>query len=188
MLHRIRVVCPLFVLTCVGVVALARPLTAQEPRVFIKGGDKVAIGGTSPISDEAIRSLIQAHMPEELQQTDARLVLLVVDANDEYVSGHASKATVITAEPGSAAFVVADSAGGAAAGPIVIRRTTTGNSADGPGFVVSGLSSKMEGAGGSGVFGSGYSLSEISAIGVRRFTAGQLGTSALVVSVVKLKS
>lgn len=171
---------------CAAALVLARPLAAQEPRVIITGGDKLAFATTftTPISDETIRSLIAAHLPEELRQDDPRSIVLVIDANDQYVSSKAGKATVINGDVGGTAIVVGDSAGGNA--PVIIRRTTSGNSDAPAASGVSFFSTKI-GDESAGVFGSGYTMSEISTIGMRRFTAGQLGTSAMMVMVVKLK-
>jgi hypothetical protein len=171
---------------CAAVLVLARPLAAQEPRVIINGGDKIAFGGTftTPISDETIRSLIASHLPEELKQDEPRSVVLVIDANDQYVSSKASKATVITGDVGGSVIMVGDSTG--VGGPVIIRRTTSGNPDASAATGVSFFQTKT-GDESSGVFGSGYTMSEISTVGMRRYAAGQLGTSAMMVMVVKLK-
>lgn len=171
---------------CAAALVLARTLAAQEPRVIINGGDKIAFGTTftAPISDETIRSLITAHLPEELRQDEPRSVVLVIDANDQYVSSKAAKATVITGEVGGSAIVVGDSTGAGA--PVIIRRTTSGNADASTASGVSFFQTKIGDESG-GVFGSGYAMSEISTVGMRRYTAGQLGTSAMMVVVVKLK-
>src|SRR5262245_1896414 len=84
---------------CAAALAFARPLAAQEPpRAIIRSGDNLSFGTTLTvtISDEVIRSLIQTQLPDELRQEEPRYIVLVVDANDQYVSGKGGKATVIT--------------------------------------------------------------------------------------------
>jgi len=181
-----RIVTSLRFVACAAALVLARPLAAQEPRVIINGGDKIAFGTTltTPISDETIRSLIAAHLPEELRQDEPRYVMLVIDANDQYVSSKAGKASVITGDVGGNVIVVGDSTGAGA--PVVIRRTTTGSSDASAASGVSFFQTKIGDESG-GVFGSGYSMSEVSSVGLRRFTTGQLGTSAIMVTVIKLK-
>lgn len=176
-------------LACAAALAFTRPLAAQEPRIIINSGDKMAFGSmlTVPISDDAIRSLISTHLPDELRQDDPRYVVLVLDANDQYVSGKGGKATVVTGGADGNVFVIGDSTG--AGGPVIIRRTSssTSSSSDSPPVnAVSAFSARI-GGDGDGVFGSGYSMADISTIGVRKFAAGQLGTNTIVVSVVKLK-
>jgi hypothetical protein len=175
-----------------GAMALAftRQLAAQEPppRVIISGsgnGAAFATMMTSPISDDVIRSLIQAHLPDELQQTDPQHIALVVDANDQYVSSKVTKATVVTGEGAGIHFVYGDTAG-ANVGPIVIRRTSSGDSTRAAGTAFSIMTSRSDEPS-SGVFGTGYSMTDIASLGIRRFTAGQLGNAAIIVTVVKLK-
>jgi hypothetical protein len=187
--HRIHVGSSFRLIACAAALVFTRPLAAQEPRVIINAGDKIALSAmTVPISDDAIRSMIQLHLPEELQQSDPRHIVLVVDANNEYLSSRAGKATVITGEGTGSTFVIGDSTG-ASAGAVVIRRgAMTGSSDTAAAGTVTVLRTKIEGGDmASGVFGSGYSMAEVSSIGIRRFAAGQLGTGVLVVSVVKLK-
>jgi hypothetical protein len=165
-----------------------RPLAAQDPpRVIISGsgsGLAFATVMTSPVSDDVIRSLIQAHLPDELQQTDPRHITLVVDANDQYVTSKVTRATVVTGEGNGVRFIYGDTTG-ANVGPGVIRRTSNGDStAAGTAF---SITTSRSDDGLSGVFGTGYSMIDIASIGMRRFTAGQLGTAAIIVSVVKLK-
>jgi len=174
---------------CAAALAFTRPLAAQEPpRVIVSGngnGVAFATAMTSPVSDEVIRSLIQAHLPDELQQTDPRHITLVVDANDQYVTSKVTKATVVTSEGAGVRFVYGDTTG-ANVGPVVIRRTGVGDStaATATGFSV--MTSRSD-DGLSGVFGTGYSMVDIASIGMRRYTAGQLGTAAIIVTVLKLK-
>jgi hypothetical protein len=183
--HRIHVGRSLRVLACAGALVFTRSLVAQEPRVVITNGSGFAFGMTTiPISDDALKTMIQAHLPEELQQSDARHIVIVVDANGQYVSSKAGKATVVTHEGNSGSFVIGDSTG-ANAGAVVIRRN---GSAANEGTVTA-FQSKIESSDlGGGILGTGYTMADVAAIGMRRFNAGELGTGLLVVSVVKLKS
>lgn len=186
MSYRIPAGSSLRFLACAAALAMTRPLAAQEPRVIISGGgDKVSFATllTAPLSDEAIRAMILAHLPEELRQDEPRHIVLVVDANDQYVTSKATKAMVVSHDSGSNVVVIGDTTG--VGGPVIIRRTTTNNSSDTP-AAISVFSTKMGDESG-GVFGSGYSTSEVSVVGLRRYAAGQLGINTILVSVVKLK-
>ena len=156
--------------------------------MIVSGGDRIAFATTvvSPLSDDVIRSLIQAHLPDELLQTDARHITLVVDTNDEYVTSKVTKATVISAEGNGTSFVYADTTG-ANVGPIIIRRASAGDGTGAASATAFSITTSRSDDGAAGVFGTGYTMSEVASIGLRRYSAGQLGTSALVVSVVKLK-
>ena len=190
MTHRISLGSSLRLIACAGAFALSAPLAAQEPRVVVTGGGgNVVFGnGTSPISDETIRALILAHAPEVVQSDSAHSVTLVIDANDQYVSSKVGKATVIARLDGNNTVALGDSTGSGAGG-VVIRRTSTSANAD-AGAAPSASFFKMSTDGAEspdGVFGTGYSMADISSIGMRRFTPGQLGLSTIIVSVVKLK-
>lgn len=97
-----------------------------------------------------------------------------------------SKATVIAAEGNGARFVFGDSSA-ANPGPVVIRRTNSGDAGAAASGTAFAITTSRTDDGPAGVFGTGYSMTDIASIGVRRFTTGQLGTNAIIVSVVKLK-
>jgi hypothetical protein len=204
MAHRNSIRIATSVLACgVALAALAPVVSGQG--VIVSTSPKVSIGssGNLPISDNTVRSMIDLHFPEALtSDADApQMVMLVIDANNEFVSGKARTAimaNVLSAggegSNGVRTFVIGDSAAAAGAvtiGPasIMIRRDTAGavalSSAAGPVFSVI-RARTGEGEVG-GVMGSDYNLSDISSINLRRFPAGQLGTSAVIVSVLKLK-
>jgi len=181
-----------------GAVALAftQPLAAQEPpRVVFRGDGHITVLNSAnlTLSDEAIRALIETNLPDALFGDAARHVMLVVDANDRYVSGKVSNATVISANGeeinGLRHFVIGDSIMGGSANVVVLRRDSLGTSAGAAlPVVISLLGSRLsEGGSGNGVFGSGYGPAEVSAISLKRFAPGALGTGTLVVSIVKLK-
>ena len=86
-------------IACGAVLAIAQPLSAQQPRVIIAGGQgaNVVTLSSLALSDTAVRRLIETHLPDAFtDDADAHHVLLVLDANGEYVSGKVSKATVVT--------------------------------------------------------------------------------------------
>jgi hypothetical protein len=176
-------------LRCGLALAFTRPLVAQDPpRVIVAGnggGFAFATVATSPVSDDVIRSLIQAHHADDLLEAEPRHITLVVDANDQFVTSKVSKATVITSDGVGTRFVYGDSTA-ANAGPLIIRRRTNGDSAVAGGTAFSITASRSD-DGSSGVFGTGYSMTDVATISMRRFAAGQLGTGAVVVSVLKLK-
>lgn len=181
-----------------GAAALAftQPLAAQEPpRIFFRGDGNITVlnGANLTLSDQVIRTLIETNLPDALIGDTPRHVMLVVDANDRYVSGKVSNATVISANGddlnGLHHFVVGDSTVGGSANIVVIRRDGSDAS---PGaalpLAISLLGSKLsEGGSGNGVFGSGFSPGEVSAISLKRFAPGAFGTGMLIVSIVKLK-
>jgi hypothetical protein len=206
---------------CSAALVFARQLTAQEPRAVVIGGHGVAttIAGTLPISDNAVRTLIDTHFPEALRSEDGvQHVTIVIDAYDQYVTGKVAKATLITAssddngvhafvvgdttiagsggrimvrrvEPGAGPLVVLDSTMSGVSGRVVVRRIGDGDGAVVVGPAAAGvLRERLEdGANLGGVFGSGYGVAEIASIGLKRFSAGQLGAGQLMVSVIRLK-
>lgn len=190
-------------LACGALLALTRPLTAQGVIVNTTSRAAVAMGGNLPLSDDAVRAMVQAHFPEALDSdADApHAVLLVVDANGEYVSGKASKATVVTpnaeGENGMRTFVIRDSSG--AAGEVTVNGASVMVRREGA-VAAAGTVGSVNGAGGvfvisrsgdgepaNGILGSGYTMADVASIGFKRFTAGQLGNAVVVVSVLKLK-
>ena len=182
--------------------AFVRPLSGQQPRIIVGGGHPAVVTRLTslPISDNAVRKLIETNYPDVLQDdVDAHHVLLVIDADGEYVSGRVSRAAVIT--PG-AVTVNGDSiliGGDAVAGPgarVVIRRVDSDAMVRVDSGAVVPLSVggvtvlRANGNGGDspgGLLGSGYMLSDVSSFGLKRFAAGELGRTALLVSVIKLK-
>jgi hypothetical protein len=176
--------------------AFALPISAQQPRVIVGGGHVGVVSTlmTVPISDSAVRRLIESNYPDVLQDdVDAHHVLLVIDANGEYVSGRVSRAAVVTPAAvsinGDSVFVGGDSIGGSVA-RVVVRRVDSDGLLTVPLSVGGVTVLRASGAGGDppgGLLGSGYPLSEVSAFGLKRFAAGELGRTAIIVSVIKLK-
>ena len=101
-------------LLAAGAIALAftQPLAAQNPpQVIFRGDGNVHVVSnmiTLTLSDAAIRSMIETNLPEALLGDSAHHVVLVVDANDNYVTGRVTNATVVSAN-GDAAGVHLDS-------------------------------------------------------------------------------
>src|SRR6185295_1437562 len=103
-------------IACGAVLAVAQPLRAQ--RVIVAGGQGANVVTLSSLAlpDSAVRRLIETHLPDAFNDdADAHHVLLVLDANGDYVSGKVSKATVVTPvivnTNGESSFVVGDSLG-----------------------------------------------------------------------------
>lgn len=177
----------------VAALAYGRAAQAQEPRVvsISGGGGTFAFVGTSmPVSDDAVRSMISAHVPEALDAgTEPRAVLLVVDANGEFVTGKLQKVTsVVTGDTleGLRTFTVGDSA---AAGrvSVLLRReggvVSAASNGAAPAVFVMSRSNDGEGA-----FGSGYRAEDVAYTAMKRYSAGQIANSTpLMVTVVKLK-
>jgi len=183
-------------LACGAALALAQPLSAQETRVIISGGQgaNVVTLSSLALADSAVRRLIETNLPDAFaDNADAYHVLLVLDANGEYVSGKASKATVVTpaaiSVSGDNAFVVGDSLGGAGEVRLMVRRMDGAITSTRPTPAVTMMRRDPDGGIDShhGVMGSGYDMSEVSSIGLRRFNPGQLARGSVIVSVVRLK-
>jgi len=185
-------------IACGAALALAQPLSAQETRVIISGGQgaNVVTLSSLALADSAVRRLIETNLPDAFaDNADAYHVLLVLDANGEYVSGKASKATVVTPATisvnGDNAFVVGDSLGGAGEARVMVRRldgataTTTTGTAPAVAFMRRNSDGGIDSH--HGVMGSGYDMSEVSSVGLRHFAPGQLARGRVMVSVVRLK-
>jgi len=195
MLLRLRSSSCLRLMALGAALTFTRPLTAQQPRIIVSGGHAGVVSAltTAPISESAVRKLVEEYYPDVLQDdVDAHHVLLVVDANGEYVSGRVTKAMVITPAiihaNGDSAFFGSDSVGGSAA-RVVIRRVDSGASV--LPLSVGGVTvMRAHGDGGDppgGLLGSGYAPSDVSSVGMKRFAAGEFGRTAVIVSVIKLK-
>jgi hypothetical protein len=186
-------------LVAAGALALAftQPLAAQNPPQVIFRGDGGAFNIISSanltLSDAAVRSLIETNLPEALLGDSAKHIVLVVDANDRYVSGKVTNAMVISANGddgvGVHRIVIGDTIATGAANVVVMRRDGSEAAAAGAlPFAVSVLGAKLsEGSSANGVFGSGVSPADVGSIGMRRYAPGTLGSANMIVTVVKLK-
>ena len=196
MLLRLRSTYCLRLMACAATLAFTRSLAAQQPRIIVGGGHAGVVSTlmTVPISDSAVRRLIETNYPDVLQDdVDAHHVLLVVDANGEYVSGRVSRATVITPTAvsinGDSVFVGGDSIGGSVA-RVIVRRVDSDGLRPAPLNLGGVTVLRANAAGGDppgGMLGSGYPISDVSAFGLKRFAGGELGRTAIIVSVIKLK-
>jgi hypothetical protein len=172
---------------------LALPLGAQESRVIVGGqGASFVTLSSIALADSAVRRLIETHLPGAFSDgADAHHVTLVLDANGEYVSGQVKKATVVTPAilPSNGERIwVGDSLSGVAR--VAVRRLDGSSAADVvPGGAVTITRRSTDGTGSSefDVMGSGYARSEISSIGVRHYTAGELDRGHVIVAIIRLK-
>jgi hypothetical protein len=181
---------------CGAALVFALPLAAQQQSVIIGGGHGASVVTLSSLSiaDSVVRRLIETHLPDAfVDDADAHHVLLVLDANGEYVSGNVKKATVVTpaaiSTSGESVFLPGDSLGGSGA-RVVVRRMDSGNTiTTTPGAAVTIVRRNSDGGANPeyNVMGSNYGMSEISSIGVRHFTPGQLARGSVMVSVIRLK-
>ena len=172
---------------------VALPLGAQESRVIIGGGHGASVVTLSSLalSDTAVRRLIETHLPDSFSDgADAHHVLIVLDANGEYVSGNVKKAAVINPATivNGENVLTGDSLGAVAR--VMVRRLENGTAAEViPGGAVTVIRRNPDGGGSSqfNVMGSNYSMSEISSIGTRRYNAGELAQGPVIVSIIRLK-
>jgi hypothetical protein len=183
------------ILTAVAIASA--PLAAQESRVFVSTGGQLTAGGNLPISDAAVQAIVGAHFPEALGAgAEANALTLVVDANGNYVSGKASKATIITRTSSEGGPAAIDTTIGGA--HVMMRRSDDGSASASAaavaGAVVVARSSSEGGAamvgaksGTGGIMGTDIPMSSVGAIGMRHYAAGELGSDPLMVTVIKLK-
>jgi hypothetical protein len=176
-------------------IALPRAGSAQQVVTTTSGSGVVAIHSGITISDEAARALVERNLPNVLLAgAEENQVILVVDANGQYVTGKAAKATVIrrtSSDDGQPQVIsLRDSTGAGAS--VMVRRmdgATQVSSAGGgvavfttqSGVAMGGMGSAM------GVMGMGISPADIDTMGTKNIPAGQWRDEALIVTVIKLK-
>lgn len=188
-----RLVSPSMLCGLLALVAAAAPLSAQEPRVVVVGsGVTTAHNGSLPISDLAVSDIVARNFPDVLHGDQSYHLSLVVDANGTYVSGKATKATIITrTNAENAGVIFADSAlaGAIGAAKVVVRKTQDGDLpiATGGGVMIA-RSGAGEGTAAIGVLGTGYKLTDVSTLSMKRYGAGELGDATIMVTVVQLKN
>lgn len=201
-------------------VAAASTASAQESRIVVAGSGAGTImrSGSLPISDDAVSAIVAEHFADAIRPgAGAQHISIVVDANNQYVSGRATKATIISRDdllPGDGArIILGDTARiqirRVGDGPplilgdtahVMIRRI--GDGLEGGVVSVGGVGGSVtimrSGDGGPiagivggamthGLFGADTPLENIAAMGMKRFTAGMLGDDQILVTVVKLK-
>ncbi len=160
------------------VAAAAPAALAQQPRIAVAGehGLNAMHNGSLPISDLAVSEIVARNFPEALHGDQSYHITLVVDANGKYVSGKAVKVTIIARSAGdSAGLVMGDSAmpGAIGAARVMMRKVQDG---------------ELPAAGAmGGLPGTAYKLSDVSAMGMKRYAAGELGDALLMVTAVQLK-
>lgn len=175
-----------------GIAALSLASVARAQVVtFSSGGGAAGImthSGSVTLSDDAIRGMLNAHESAVLQpNAENNYVVLVVDANDQYVSSRASKMNVITNDgAGPHVFAVGDSS----AARVVVRTSNVDGSAA-PGAAAGAviMTRSVDHADGheNDVMGTGINMADVGSFGLKHFAAGEIATGQLMVSVIKLK-
>src|SRR4051794_5950761 len=165
-------------------VVILRPTTGSIAAIGAGALVQVAM----PLSDDAIRSIVEKYEPGILSDdAEVNVMTIVVDNANNYVKSSTRAAKVLHAEPGQIVAIRSDSAGGA----IVVRPTgeVTAPEASAIGSAVAITTFKrLEGSGDSfGVAGTGYERDEVAAISTKRFAPGTLAKGQLIVTVVRLK-
>lgn len=165
---------------------------AQEIRAVTVGGGSgtmIAGGRGLPISEDALTAIVAQHFADALHSPESSRITIVVDANGQYVSGSAQKATIVTRTMNDAVASGANVHVDSVAGAVAVRVRLAGDAAAaaaGGGGAVSTFS-RVEGSGARGVLGTDVSPESVSTIGTKTFAAGQMGDAAISVVVIKLK-
>lgn len=207
-------------LSALALVAAIAPAAVAQSPVFVRTTTNAVVHSDKlPVGDDVIASLLAQHFNDALHNAGQPVqITLVLDANNQYVSGRVAKATVITradldangvyidsthvAGVAEAARIMAKRADGAAAdgagGMVVIARTTaTTPSGTAVALTTSGAASdeamtKAMGivarASTAGVFGTEVDMNNVESVGIRKFDAGAMGDDIVMVTVVKLKN
>jgi hypothetical protein len=186
--HRIAGLGRAFVVA--ALVAAPRMATAQEPVVWSSGGGTIRQTlSSASMPDSLVRELIRAHVGDALlDDADGHHVVLVVDANNQYLSSKVSKMAVISRSSvgDTAIFLPGGEAAGGRMG-VMLRRVGVGELADGGSSVVFMRSATGEGSGEGGFMGTGYALADIGSFTMKRYAAGDLSKGLLTVSIAKLR-
>jgi hypothetical protein len=140
---------------------------------------------TLPISDEVVRGLIEKYEPSVLtDEAEANVVTIVLDNANNYVKSTARAARVIHAEPGQA-MALHDSVAA-----FTIRRSVDSGElrmiATGPLNVLGVRRTDLLGEP-NGMLGTGIDPELVDAVSTKRYAAGTLTRSQLIVTVLRLK-
>lgn len=188
-------------LVCLAAAALARPAAAQEAQGFmvrtVSGGVATEHAMTLPVSDEALTGLLAtAHFADSAASNpQLNSIVLVVDANGEYVSSLMKHTTIVKVATGGhieGGTTCASSDENAPCATVQLRQTqaTVAGHAMAGGMVTgTSFSATKASADGSqhGIFGTTVQASDVGGMGFKSFGAGQLLAGPSTVTVVKLK-
>jgi len=160
-------------------VVIVRP---DQPGVF--GSVRAMVQRAIPISDDTVRSLIERYEPGALtNDADANVVTIVLDNAGNYVRSSARNAKVVQPEAGQVIAIHGDSVR-------VFARPADGVTPTviSPDGVAISTFKRVDGLGESRVvMGTGYGSDEVESISSKRYAAGTLAKSQLIVSIVRLK-
>ena len=181
------------VLSAAALLAAPSAFVRAQGAVIVRSGaggvitatPSLAIHKMLPISDEAVKALIEAYEPGVLtNDAEANVVTIVLDADNNYVRSTARAAKVLQAEPGQVIALRGDSAS-----QFLVRRGIDGHvsSIDGAPISITTFR-RAEGLGEpNGIMGTGFQPDEVDALSTKRYTAGALTKNQLIVTVVRLK-
>jgi len=149
-------------------------------------GVRTAIQRMMPISDDTVKSLIERYEPDVLNdESDANVVTIVLDNTGNYVRSTSRHAKVMQLEAGHMVALNGDSVR-----VLAIPRTGEDSAVAGVvgGAVTISAFRRADGSGEPNVAtAAGFSRDEVEAIATKRYAAGTVAKSQLIVTVVRLK-
>jgi hypothetical protein len=183
----------LSILTITAVGAATHAANAQGAVILRTDGSGIAGARTMiqrimPISDDTVKSLIERYEPDVLNdESDANVVTIVLDNAGNYVRSSSRHAKVMHLEAGHVVALNGDS------GSVrVLAIPRPGDDVAAPAIVGGAATISMlrraDGSGEPNVATTvGFSPDEVDMIATKRFAAGTVAKSQLIVTVVKLK-
>jgi hypothetical protein len=151
-------------------------------------GARTLIQRVMPISDDTVKSLIERYEPDVLNdESDANVVTIVLDNAGNYVRSSARHAKVMQLDAGHVVAINGDSG---SVRMLAIPRP--GDDTSAPAVVGGAVTvSTFRRADGSGepniATAAGFSRDEVETIATKRYAAGTVAKSQLIVTVVRLK-
>jgi hypothetical protein len=181
----------LFILT-IGTVSAATHAANAQRAIILRNdssgiaGARMAIQHLMPISDDTVKSLIERYEPDVLNdESDANVVTIVLDNAGNYVRSSARHAKVMQLDAGHMVALNGDSVRvlsiPRAGGDVEVRAIVSG-------AVTISSFRRADGSGEPHVATTaGFSTDEVEAIATKRYAAGTVAKSQLIVTVVRLK-
>jgi hypothetical protein len=173
-----------------AVVSFASSARAQVVTFSNSGsGGVMTHAGAVTLPDDVLRGMLTLHENAVLQpNAENNYVVLVIDANDQYVSSRSSKMKIVSADAGEGMHTFTSGDSGAV--KVLVRSLTDGVAAASanPGTVmISRSSDGGDGGHANGVMGTGVNMGDVAGLGMKRYDAGTIAPGQIMVSIIKLK-